>query len=439
MEYIQSVSVSERKGAPKSWGTSILDAFSRIRFQLFGGLVFAVGLPAFARLRLEQYADAAVSYEHSLIGTVCALLLGYLVFRKMTVLPGARAIVNVVPAFLTSYAIIVAFFFMMRVDYSRYQFLMSFALTCVWFMLILYIAARFKRPTFCILPGTRTARLRNYDGIRWKLVKSKRFIDRYPHLPIVADFQDGSLTAEWQRIIAEEAINGRRILSASQLAESLTGRVEIESLSANAFGHLSPDSLYSPTKRYVDVASAIILLAVLWPVMVSTAFIVRLESKGPAIFKQKRVGFGGKSFTVYKFRSMRVAEQRAMSVQYDKTQHGDERITRFGSVIRKTRIDELPQVINVLKGDMSWIGPRPETLRLSEWYESEIPFYRYRHIVRPGISGWAQVKQGHVTEVEDIRRKLEYDMYYVKHFSIWLDLLIAVKSVAVVFTGKGAK
>jgi lipopolysaccharide/colanic/teichoic acid biosynthesis glycosyltransferase len=88
---------------------------------------------------------------------------------------------------------------------------------------------------------------------------------------------------------------------------------------------------------------------------------------------------------------------------------------------------------------MSWIGPRPETLRLSRWYEAEIPFYRYRHIVRPGISGWAQVKQGHVTEVDDIRMKLEYDMYYVKHFSLWMDLLIVVKTISVIFSGNGAK
>ena len=151
------------------------------------------------------------------------------------------------------------------------------------------------------------------------------------------------------------------------------------------------------------------------------------------------MGFRGKTFTVYKFRSMRVQDESERDLHSDKTLSDDDRITRIGRFIRKTRIDELPQVFNILKGDMSWIGPRPETLRLSKWYEEEIPFYRYRHIVRPGISGWAQVKQGHVTEVDDIRLKLEYDMYYVKHFSLWLDLLIAVKTVSVVFTGNGAK
>lgn len=439
MEYIQSVSVSERQGGSKNWAQSLADSLSRIRFQLFGGLAFAVAVPAIARTNLERFSDALLSYEHSLIGTTCALLLGYLIFRKMTVLPGARAIVNVIPAFMSSYAVVVAFFFLMRIDYSRAQFLLSFTLTCFWFAAILFIVARFRRPVFCILPGAETSRLLSYQGIRWKVVNSQKLLKRLPHIPLIVNFRSPELDGDWQRLVAEEAIKGRRVLSARELAESLTGRVEIEHLSENSFGHLAPDSLYAPTKRYVDIFTSILVLAVLWPILIITAIIVRLESKGPSIFKQERMGYRGKTFTVYKFRSMRVQSENELGLQSDKTKSDDARITRFGRFIRKTRIDELPQVFNILKGDMSWIGPRPETLRLSKWYESEIPFYRYRHIVRPGISGWAQVKQGHVTEVDDIRLKLEFDMYYVKHFSIWLDLLIAIKTIAVVFTGKGAR
>ncbi|MEL7111010.1 MAG: exopolysaccharide biosynthesis polyprenyl glycosylphosphotransferase, partial [Pseudomonadota bacterium] len=331
------------------------------------------------------------------------------------------------------------FFFLMRIDYSRYQFLVSFTFTCIWFAAILFVVARFRRPVFCILPGSNTARLKSYRGVRWKALKSTKLLDRYPHIPIVVDFSDSSLEARWERRIAEEAIKGRRILSASQLAESLLGRVSIEHISENAFGHLAPDSLYAPAKRYVDIVSALVLIAFLWPIMVLVAAAVRLESRGPAIFKQERMGYRGETFTVFKFRSMTEQDENSRSVVTDKTQANDQRITRVGGFIRKTRIDELPQVFNILRGQMSWIGPRPETLRLSSWYEDQIPFYRYRHIVRPGISGWAQVKQGHVTEVEDIRLKLEYDMFYVKNFSIWLDLLIVVKTISVIFTGKGAR
>lgn len=439
MEYLQSISVSDRSEAPKSLGQNIADAMSRIRFQMLGGLIFAVALPAFVRGNFERFGDHLSSYEHSLIGTICALLLGYLIFRKMTILPGARAITNVIPAFMTSYAAVVAFFFLMRIDYSRYQFLVSFAFACIWFAGILFVMARFRRPVFCVLPGSQTSRLQTYRGVKWKALKSHAEIERFPHIPIVVDLRDPNLEPKWERAIAEEAIKGRRILSARQLAESLTGRVQIEYISENTLGHLSPDSIYGPAKRYVDIFSALCVIAVFWPVMLITALAIRLETKGPSVFKQERMGFRGKTFTVYKFRSMRVQNESDQDLQSDKTMPDDNRITRIGAFIRKTRVDELPQIFNILRGDMSWIGPRPETLRLSKWYEEEIPFYRYRHIVRPGISGWAQVKQGHVTEVDDIRLKLEYDMYYVKHFSLWLDLLIAVKTVSVIFTGNGAK
>lgn len=439
MEYIQSVSVSERREEPRRLPQIVADSVSRIRFQLMGGVLFAVLAPAVTRVKFERIDDLPITYQHSIVGTFCALLLGYLVFRKMTVLPGARAIVNVVPAFLTSYAVVVAFFFLMRIEYSRVQFLMSFALTCIWFAAILFFMARFRRPIFGILPGVKSLRLQSYEGVRWVVLRSKKVIERYPHIPIIADLKSGTLDPEWERVIAEEAIKGRRILSSHELAESLTGRTQIEYLTENSFGHLAPDALYAPAKRYVDILSALFLITLLWPLLAITAIAVRIESAGPAIFKQRRMGFRGKTFTVYKFRSMRVHTPPETGLATDKTQDDDDRITSIGRFIRKTRIDELPQVFNILKGDMSWIGPRPETLRLSEWYETEIPFYRYRHIVRPGISGWAQVKQGHVTEVEDIRLKLQYDMFYVKNFSLWLDLLIAVKTVVVVFTGKGAK
>ena len=293
MDYIQSVSVSERAEAPKHYTHSLADAMSRIRFQLLGGLIFAVAMPALIRGNFERFGDQLSSYEHSLIGTICALLLGYLIFRKMTVLPGARAITNVIPAFMTSYAVVVAFFFLMRIDYSRYQFLVSFIFACVWFAGILFLMARFRRPVFCVLPGAQTSRLQTYRGVRWKVLKSMEMMERSPHVPIVVDFRDPNLEPKWERAIAEEAIKGRRILSARQLAESLTGRVQIEYLSENTFGHLAPDSIYAPAKRYVDIFSALCVIAVFWPVMLITAIAIRLESKGPFRLQTRTNGLQG--------------------------------------------------------------------------------------------------------------------------------------------------
>src|SRR5690606_35231499 len=121
------------------------------------------------------------------------------------------------------------------------------------------------------------------------------------------------------------------------------------------------------------------------------------------------------------------------------TRDDDRRIPRVGRFLRKSRLDELPQLINVLKGEMSWIGPRPEALVLSQWYEREIPFYPYRHVVRPGISGWAQVHQGHVADVEDVTDKLHFDFYYIKHFSLWIDLIIVGRTIKTMLTGFGAR
>ena len=121
------------------------------------------------------------------------------------------------------------------------------------------------------------------------------------------------------------------------------------------------------------------------------------------------------------------------------TKDNDDRITRIGAVLRKTRLDELPQAWNVLVGEMSWIGPRPEAQALAKWHETEIPFYSYRHIVRPGITGWSQVNQGHVTDLEAIRAKVRFDFYYVKNLSLWLDVLIALKTLRVVVSGLGAR
>jgi lipopolysaccharide/colanic/teichoic acid biosynthesis glycosyltransferase len=223
-----------------------------------------------------------------------------------------------------------------------------------------------------------------------------------------------------------------------QLAESLTGRVELEHLSENSFGSLLPARGYFHLKGLVDFAWAVALLPIALPVMAVVGIAVLLDSPGPAFFRQKRVGHAGRSIIVYKFRTMHqlgAADDRHAAM----TRDGDDRITRVGAWLRKLRIDELPQIINILKWEMSWIGPRPEAQVLSVWYTSEIPFYRYRHVVKPGISGWAQVNLGHVAEVDQVHRKLQYDFYYIKYFSPWLDVLIFFRTIKTMLTGWGAR
>jgi lipopolysaccharide/colanic/teichoic acid biosynthesis glycosyltransferase len=224
------------------------------------------------------------------------------------------------------------------------------------------------------------------------------------------------------------------------LLESLTGRVSIEHLSENNFGSLLPNLAWRKAKRAVDVIAAILLLPIFLPLFLVIGILIRLDSSGPMFFRQERVGVGGRPFNIVKFRTMyALGDEPEASLTTAITTVGDQRVTRMGRWLRRTRIDELPQIFNILAGQMSWIGPRPEAVALSHWYDVEIPFYIYRHIVRPGITGWAQVNQGHVTDLVDIYRKLQFDFYYIKNFSVWIDILIALRTLRVIWNGFGSK
>ena len=189
-------------------------------------------------------------------------------------------------------------------------------------------------------------------------------------------------------------------------------------------------------KRLLDILCVLAALPFALPLMLLTAIAIRLESAGSVLFVQNRVGQGGREFKIYKFRSMRTdSEQNGAQL----AQVGDSRITRVGSFIRKTRLDELPQFFNILKGDMSLIGPRPEQKVFVEQFEKSIPFYQYRHIVKPGLSGWAQVTQGYAGNTDETQVKIEHDFYYIKHFSFSLDVLIMFKTVKIILTGFGAR
>jgi len=187
-------------------------------------------------------------------------------------------------------------------------------------------------------------------------------------------------------------------------------------------------------KRAIDIAAAVSLLAVVWPVMLYAVWKIRRESPGPVIFSQARVGRGGKEFTLYKFRSMHVdAEKDGAKF----AEQNDPRAYAFGALMRKTRIDELPQLWNVIKGDLHFVGPRPERKVFTDALEQEIPFYNERHLVAPGISGWAQVMYPYGSCTEDARQKLMYDLYYIKNWSIWLEIETLVRTVGVVLGKKG--
>ena len=189
-------------------------------------------------------------------------------------------------------------------------------------------------------------------------------------------------------------------------------------------------------KRCFDLAASSILLLAALPVMTVTALLIALEDGAPIFYRQERVGLGGRVFRVIKFRSMRRDAEKDGKPRWAVS--GDDRVTRVGRVIRKLRIDELPQIFNVLKGEMSLVGPRPERPFFVDQLAQEIPFYAVRHCVKPGVTGWAQVRYQYGASVDDAVQKLQYDLYYVKNHTIVLDTLVLFETVRVVLTGEGA-
>jgi sugar transferase (PEP-CTERM system associated) len=235
-------------------------------------------------------------------------------------------------------------------------------------------------------------------------------------------------------------LRGVQVTDLARFFERVHGRVPIESLKASwlIYGDGPRQSwLRRSIKRSFDLVVVVGLLILALPIMIISALVILLSTGTPLIYRQERVGYKGQSFTLLKFRSM------AKNAETDGSAGGaavdDARVTRFGSFIRRARIDELPQLINVLKGEMSLVGPRPERPGFVATLTEKIPFYAIRHSVPPGITGWAQVRYSYGGTVEESVKKLEYDLYYVKNNNLFLDLLILLRTVRVVILGEGAR
>lgn len=216
-------------------------------------------------------------------------------------------------------------------------------------------------------------------------------------------------------------------------------RVDLAHIDEQLLQHAS-DRVSRPfgaaVKRMLDIGFSIGLLVFLAPLLAVTALAVKLDSAGPVLYRQKRVGHAGRVFEVYKFRSMVNHAERA-GAQYASI--NDVRITRVGHVIRHLRIDEIPQCLNVLRGEMSFVGPRPERPEFVATLEQEIPHYQARHLVKPGITGWAQVKYEYAASTEGAREKLKYDLFYIQRYTPVLDLLIVLMTVRVALFGLGSR
>ena len=235
-------------------------------------------------------------------------------------------------------------------------------------------------------------------------------------------------------------LSGVRVEDATTTYERLTGKILVDDLKPSwlIFSDGFRASRWTRfVKRMLDLALSILLGLLTSPVMLLTAIAVKLDSHGPALYFHGRIGENGRVFRIHKFRSMRTDAEQSGRPIWARDQ--DDRVTRVGRFIRLTRLDELPQLWNVMRGDMSFVGPRPERPFFVEQLAREIPFYMQRHAVKPGITGWAQVKYRYGSTIDDAREKLRYDLYYIKHLSVFFDLTIVLDTVKVILFGKGAK
>lgn len=364
-----------------------------------------------------------------------AFTISFILLYKFKRFPGTRSLPFIIPTLTTTWLTVFALTVFLHItDFERHLMFTSY-LTAVCMAFVGFILDRkYNLAKLALAPFGSSLELS-------ESIHADTFLLQEPKLPachfdgIVADLHAKDLPREWERFLAECILMGMPVYHSQQVLESITGKVGTEHLSENYFGSLMPSHLYSVIKRLIDFFSVFLLLPLLLPIMLITAILIKLDSPGRIFYLQQRMGFRGKPFTMYKFRSMHID----VSGKGFTDDNEDPRITRIGKFIRKYRIDELPQILNILKGEMSFIGPRPESIELSDWYEKDVPFFSYRHVVRPGISGWAQVNHGYAAEVEGMVIKLAHDFYYIKHFSLWLDILIFIKTIKTILTGFGSR
>lgn len=253
----------------------------------------------------------------------------------------------------------------------------------------------------------------------------------------LAERRGGSMP---MRELLDCKLHGVHVVDIATYFEETLGQIRLDAVSAGwlIFGDgFSQGWVRTAVKRLFDLLCATILIVLATPIMLVTAILISLESSGPVLYRQERVGLHGRLFNVVKFRSMRTDAEKDGKPRWAAA--GDDRVTRVGRVIRKLRIDELPQLFTVLWGDMSLVGPRPERPFFVDKLTQEIPYYAVRQSVKPGVTGWAQVRYHYGASMKDAAEKLQYDLYYVKNHSLFLDLVILFETVGVVLTGKGAQ
>ena len=367
-------------------------------------------------------------------GSVLAFISSAVLLDRTLRYPSHRSSLITIPIGLFPILILVAFIAFTRAYYSRPYLFVEAALTVIWAFSLYQVKRRPQARILAVLPFGDTSIIEEVPGLRLVTLKKPRFYNA-SFDGIVADLH-AEIPLEWARFLADCVMQQIRVYHAASIGESMTGRVSLGHLAAMHVDSLRPPPWFNPTKRAIDLLIVVLTSPITLPLGLLIAVAVRLTSRGPALYRQERTGVRGHKFTLLKFRSMG-EDAEASGAQF--TKKDDSRITRLGKTLRKTRLDELPQLWNVLIGEMSIVGPRPERPEFVAEYERDIEHYKLRQLVRPGITGWAQIETGYSSDTAGTTRKLERDFYYIKYRSLALDAFIIYRTIRTVCFGSGAR
>lgn len=401
-----------------------------------------IGLAYVVSQLLMSRGWATVDFGHTVLASLVPYALAAHLLYRGAHMPAAERgsllfVTTGLPFWLTPLA-----FAWLQQPYSRGALLLSYLLSTFWFWLADQWFLR-HRPFRLVYQDDRVPELLKpwlHEAQAWPRIRLLRWPEQgmVPGMALACEgavvLPDAEGSAERRRFLTALKLQHIHLYSPESLQESVTGRLAAGTLD-NELWQTDGNPAYDLAKRLMDVTVVLVLMPVWLPLAMLVACGVRLDSPGPALFSQWRTGLHGRPFRIWKFRSMRHAAQaKAQFAEAD-----DPRITRFGHWIRRTRLDEIPQLFNVLMGHMSLIGPRPEQESFVQQFAEQMPSYPYRHLVRPGLTGWAQVQQGYAASVQETAIKLSYDLYYITHYSLAMDLLIVLKTIQTVLTGRGAR
>lgn len=321
---VHSMLLPPLEGSPWS-----LDFLARYRYQLIGAVVLAVLMPGLVQTALDGVRPRTASADSLIVGTFVAVVFGAYALRQLTAFAVVQRDLYVLPVFIVAYGFLAAGFTVLQIDYSRLQLTGSFLAALAWFYFVLHVEKPVRRPRLLVLRGGDAEGLTEIDGADWLIATEPAEVPR-GITGVVADLR-GDLGIEWERFLAQCALQGLPVYHSKQVRESLTGHVAIEHLSENNLGALLPSSVYMRFKRVFDLAGVLIAAPLALPLAASTAVLIKLFDGGPVLFRQTRMGFRGKPFSIYKFRTMAVGAEEGQHF----TELDDPRISRLGRVLRR--------------------------------------------------------------------------------------------------------